>query len=112
MAETNEKQHSGFSGTYFEPSSILSFSRLTNVLAWIVLSFHLWQIITSVTVFLLQVIRGLMVLSGVTDYVQQFIWLFAPIVPGALYFVGIQAIGKALLILMDIEDNTRRAARK
>jgi hypothetical protein len=26
-------------------------------------------------------------------------------------FIGIQAVGKLLLIFMDMEDNTRRAAR-
>jgi hypothetical protein len=32
--------------------------------------------------------------------------------PGIVYFFALQAIAKALLILMDMEDNTRRAARK
>jgi hypothetical protein len=31
---------------------------------------------------------------------------------GVVYFIALQAISKALLILMDMEDNTRRAARK
>jgi hypothetical protein len=32
--------------------------------------------------------------------------------PGLLYFFSLQAISKGLLIFLDMEDNTRRAARK
>jgi hypothetical protein len=31
--------------------------------------------------------------------------------PGLFYFFGLQAISKGLLMLLDMEDNTRRAAR-
>jgi hypothetical protein len=33
-------------------------------------------------------------------------------VPGILYFFVFQALSKVLLLLLDVEDNTRRAARK
>jgi hypothetical protein len=32
-------------------------------------------------------------------------------VPATFYFLGLQAVSKALLIFLDMEDNTRRAAR-
>jgi hypothetical protein len=38
-------------------------------------------------------------------------YLIQPL-PGLLYFSGLKFIQHALLILLDIEDNTRRAARK
>jgi hypothetical protein len=40
-----------------------------------------------------------------TPYLQQ------PL-PGVFYFFALQGISKGLLILLDVEDNTRRAARK
>jgi len=40
-----------------------------------------------------------------TPYLQQ-------ILPGLFYFFGLQGISKGMLILLDMEDNTRRAARK
>jgi hypothetical protein len=49
-------------------------------------------------------------LPGLTDYVQQFLWIFQPALPGLWNFIGLQAVGKVLLIFMDMEDNTRRAA--
>jgi hypothetical protein len=42
--------------------------------------------------------------------------MFAPFflqpLPGVFYFFGLQGISKGMLILLDMEDNTRRAARK
>ena len=32
--------------------------------------------------------------------------------PGLFYFFGLHAVSKGLLIFLDMEDNTRRAARK
>jgi hypothetical protein len=49
---------------------------------------------------------------GLTDYAQQFLWIFQPALPGLWYFIGLQAVGKLLLIFMDMEDNTRRAASR
>jgi hypothetical protein len=111
MTDTNEKQQTGFLGTYFDRSSVLRFARLTELLAWIVLGYHIFQIALSLVILGLQISRGLFFAPGVTDLVQQVFWLFQPIVPGALYFAVIQGLGKLALIFMDIEDNTRRAAR-
>lgn len=110
MTDQNEKTN--FAGTYFNRDSILRLARLADIFAWITLVYYAAQIFMSALIFILQIARGLVVLGGPTDYAQQFIWLLQPFVPGLLYFIGIQAIGHALLILMDIEDNLRRAARK
>jgi hypothetical protein len=111
MTETNEKERSAFLGTYFDKNSVLRFARLAEILAWVVLGYHAVQIALSLLVFGLQVSRGLYVPAGPTDLLQQIVWQFQPLVPGALYFVIIQLLGKLALIFMDIEDNTRRAAR-
>lgn len=111
MADPQVKQQTGFLGTYFERSSILWLSKTTNLFAWAIFLYHLAQVILSLTILGLQAARGLTMFNGLTEVVQQILWQLQPLVPGMWYFVGIQAIGKALLILMDIEDNTRRAAR-
>ena len=42
--------------------------------------------------------------------------MFSPfltqLLPGVFYFFGLQAVSKVLLIMLDVEDNTRRSARK
>jgi hypothetical protein len=36
----------------------------------------------------------------------------SPLLPGLVYFVMLKIAQQVLLILMDVEDNSRRAARK
>lgn len=100
-----------FAGVYFDRDAILKLARLADLFAWIVLGYYLLQVLLSVGVFILQWVRGFMAPSGLTDIAQQFLWLFQPTLPGLWNFIGLQAVGKALLIFMDLEDNTRRMAR-
>lgn len=111
MTESNETK-TNFAGTYFERDSILQIANLANIFAWVTLLYYTVQVILSITVFTLQIARGTIYIPGVTDILQQILWFFQPFLPGLWYFIGIQAIGKLLLIFMDIEDNTRRAARR
>jgi hypothetical protein len=111
MTESN-KPITKFAGTYFERDSILRLARLADIFAWITLIYYIVQASLSVVVFVLQIMRGLIVLPGFTDVAQQIIWFLQPLVPGLFYFIGIEAIGKLLLIFMDIEDNSRRAIHK
>lgn len=111
MTESNEKSKTNFAGAYFDRDSVLRLARLADIFAWITLIYYAVQAGVALTVFILQIARGLMALPGLTDYIQQFLWIFQPALPGFLYFIGLQAIGKVLLIFMDMEDNTRRAAR-
>lgn len=106
-----ENEKTNFAGTYFDRDSILRLARLADILAWLALIYYVAQAVISATIFILQITRGLAAPAGFTDYAQQFIWMFQPVIPGLLNFIGIQAIGKFLLIMMDIEDNLRRAAR-
>lgn len=100
-----------FAGTYFDRDAILRLARLADLFAWIVLAYYLFQVLVSVTVFVLQWVRGFLAPAGPTDIAQQIVWLFQPALPGLWNFIGLQAVGKVLLIFMDIEDNTRRIAR-
>jgi len=101
----------GFSGTYFDRDAILRLARLAGLFARIALGYYLLQVLLSLLIFGLQVARGLIVLPGYTDYAQQLLWLLQPSLPGLWNFIGLQAVGKVLLIFMDMEDNTRRMAR-
>ena len=111
MTESNDKSKTNFAGTYFDRDSVLRLARLADIFAWGVLIFYGVQAALSLTVVILQIARGLMQFPGLTDYAQQFLWIFQPALPGLWYFIGLQAVGKLLLIFMDMEDNTRRAAR-
>jgi hypothetical protein len=108
----SENSKTNFAGTYFERDSVLRIARLAGIFAWASLIYYAAQIALALTTFTLQLLRGLIVLPGFTDVAQQIIWMFQPGIPALWNFIGLQAVGKILLIFMDMEDNTRRAARK
>ena len=110
MTESDNSK-TNFAGTYFDRDSVLRLARLANIFAWVVLIYYAAQAVVTLIIFSLQLARGLMVLPGFTDFAQQFLWIFQPALPGLWNFIGLQAVGKVLLIFMDMEDNTRRAAR-
>lgn len=68
MTENQPKQQTGFLGAYFDRSSILWFSKTANLFAWIVLIYHLGQAVLALGIMTLQIVRGLVFLSGFTDY--------------------------------------------
>ena len=110
MTESDNSK-TNFAGTYFDRDSVLRLARLANIFAWASLIYYAAQTLMALITFILQLVRGLMPLPGFTDYAQQFLWIFQPALPGLWNFIGLQAVGKVLLIFMDMEDNTRRAAR-
>lgn len=113
MSESNNKQEKFF-GTYFERDGVLRLSRWADMLAWIILTVYVLSWILSVIMFVAQYFNGLLYDKGLTFLTVFNIfkpYLTEPL-PGVLYFFGLQAISKGLLILLDVEDNTRRAARK
>jgi hypothetical protein len=113
MSEANEKQ-AGFLGTYFDRDGVLRLSRWADVIAWIVLTVYLLSWSFSLLLFLGQYFSGLYFDKGAT-FLNVFN-MFSPYLqqplPGVFYFFGLQAVSKGLLIFLDMEDNTRRAARK
>ena len=113
MSETNNKQEKFF-GTYFNRDSILRISRWADVVAWVVLTIYLLTWLFSVLLFIAQFANGLFFDKGMT-FLSAF-GIFKPYflepIPGIFYFFGLQGISKALLIMLDMEDNSRRAARK
>jgi hypothetical protein len=113
MSETNEKQASFF-GTYFDRDSVLKISRWAEILAWVTLTVYLLNWMVSILLFFAQYYNGMFFDKGMTFL--NILNMVAPFLqqplPGILYFFGLTAISKVLLILLDMEDNTRRAARK
>ena len=113
MSESNEKQ-AGFLGTYFDRDSVMRLSRWADVIAWIILTLYLLSWVVSLAIFVAQSMSGLFIEKGMTflNALNILMPYFLQALPGVIYFFSLQAISKALLILLDMEDNTRRAARK
>ena len=113
MSENEEKQ-TKFLGAYFDRDSVLRLSRWADVMSWIVLTVYAVTWAGSVLLYLSQYMNGMMSDKGIT-FLMSFN-MFSPyltqVFPGVVYFFLLQGISKAILILMDMEDNTRRAARK
>lgn len=111
MSDSQEKG-SGYLGTYFDRTIVLRIVRVAEIASWVVLVVYGAQMLLSAGVLVLQSLRGFMQGMGPTDYLQQILWVLEQPFRGVVYFIGLQAIAKILLMFMDIEDNTRRAARK
>ena len=110
MRKTSDKPV--FLGTYFDRDSVLWLVSFANILAWVILVIYGIQMLLSILVFGLQFLRGFYVGTGPTELFQQALYLIEMPFRGFVYFIVLQAVGKALLIFMDVEDNTRRAKRQ
>ncbi len=101
-----------FLGTYFDRDAVMRMARVIAILSWIVAGIYLLDVVVGLGVFILQYLRGFMVGMGFTDILQNVLYILERPLHGMLYFAAMQAISRGLLILLDVEDNTRRAARK
>jgi hypothetical protein len=113
MTESNQKSKT-FLGTYFDRDAVLRLSRWADILAWVTLTLYLLSWLFQIALFLSQYFNGMLGDKGATLLTVYNIfspYLLQPL-PGILYFFALQAISKILLILLDMEDNTRRAARQ
>lgn len=110
--EENKDKDRGFLGTYFDRSVVLRLVRGAEVASWVVLVVYAFQLLVSATATTLSYTRGFMQGLGFTDMAQQVLFVLEQPFRGIVYFLGLQALAKILLMFMDIEDNTRRAARK
>ena len=113
MSESNEKQER-YLGAYFDRDSVLKLSRWSDGLSWVVLTVYILSWMFSLLLFFSQYASGMMGDKGM-NFLMGFS-MFSPYLtqplPGIFYFIGLQAVSKVLLILLDMEDNTRRGARK
>ena len=113
MSESTEKQEK-FLGAYFDRDAVLRLSRWSDGLSWATLTIYFLTWLFSVLLFGSQYANGMMGDKGMS--LLMGLNMFAPfltqLLPGVFYFFGLQAVSKGLLIMLDMEDNTRRAARK
>ena len=109
MSETKDNK---FMGTYFDRDAVVKVSRWGEILSWVVVGVYAVDLFAALGVFFLQYIRGFLGYMGFSDMFTAVLYIIERPFRGVVYFIALQAISKALLILMDMEDNTRRAARK
>lgn len=119
MSESNDRpterdlRQAGFLGTYFDRDGVLRLSRWADVVAWIILTVYLLTWLFSLLLYFGQYYNGLYMDKGATflNTINMFTPFLQQPLPGIFYFFGLQAVSKGLLIFLDMEDNTRRAAR-
>ena len=104
--------HVKFPGTYFDANSVIRMARAIGVLSWIVAAIYVADLSVAALTLFLQIQRGFVVYVGFTDFAQNILYILERPLHGLLYFSAMQAVSKGLLIFLDVEDNTRRAARK
>jgi hypothetical protein len=107
----NEKDPEKFLGTYFDKTVVLRIAGVAKVFSWIAAAFYAVQWLVQAGTFLLQYARGFWAGLGFTDVAQSLLAICEPLLRGLVYFVVLQGVAQAILMFMDIEDNTRRAAR-
>lgn len=105
-------KNDAFLGTYFEREQVLKLAVLAGSVSWVVLGLYFCQLLLAAGTFILQAARGFMAGLGFADVLQNVLYLLEQLVPGFVYFFALQGLGKALLMFLDIEQNTRRAARQ
>jgi hypothetical protein len=108
----DKKSKAGFLGTYFNKDVVLKLSGIAKIFAWIIASFYVVQWLLQVGTFFLQFARGYWMGMGFTDVAQNLLWLLEQPLRGLVYFVVLQGVAQVLLMVMDIEDNTRRLVRE
>lgn len=113
MERPTEKP-TGFLGTYFDREVVLRVARFAGGLAWALLVLYVYNTIASIGQF------WILLASEEVSYANANIFdrMMVPtspimqLAPGLVYFTMLQAVQQVLLILLDMEDNSRRAARK
>jgi hypothetical protein len=106
------ENRTNFLGTYFNKNIILRISGFAKVFSWIVLGIYALQWLLQISATVIQITRGFWTGMGVTDVFLNIFSVFDPPLRGIVYFVVLQAVAEGLLLFMDIEDNSRRTARR
>jgi hypothetical protein len=107
-----KEPHTGFPGTYFNKDVVLRISRASKLLAWIVLGVYGIQLFLSIGTNIVQMLQGFWVGMRFFDIFQNFLYAFEQPLHGVVYFFALMGVSQLLLIFLDVEDNTRRAARQ
>ena len=108
------EDRTGFLGTYFNRDAALRLARWAGILAWVLLAMYAYTTLVSTGQFLSMLISGVVSYAGTNIFDRLSIptMQISQLVPGLVYFVMLKVAQQVLLILLDVEDNSRRAARK
>lgn len=108
-----EDKKTNFYGTYFSKDTVLKIARWSGILAWVLLIVLSFFALNSFLQFLFQYSAGVFFQKGMSVF--DLIGYFSPypqqFAPGIIYFFGLKFVQHASLILLDIEESARRAAR-
>jgi hypothetical protein len=95
-----------FIGTYFNKESVLRLARWAEIISWVLMAAYViqwgysqWQSISN------------SISGGYPIDMNYTLFSIPQLLQGVMLLIILQAVSKVLLILLDIEDNTRRAAR-
>ena len=108
------EERTGFLGTYFDRDSSLRLARWAGRLAWILLGLYVYTTIVSTGQFLSALASGAASYTGanIFDIMSIPTLQISQLIPGLVYFLILKIAQQIILILLDVEDNSRRAARK
>jgi hypothetical protein len=101
-------------GTYFDRDASLRLARWAGILAWVLLGLYLYTALISTGQFLTLIVNGSVSYAGTTIFDRLSIptMQISQVIPGLVYFIMLKVAQQVILILLDVEDNSRRAARK
>jgi hypothetical protein len=105
------KKTVNFLGTYFSKDAVLRLVSVTKIFSWVVVGVYALEWLAQSLAMISQVSAGSWTGMGFTDAAQSILYLFEQPLRGVVYFIVLQGLAQGLLMLMDMEDNTRRAAR-
>ncbi len=106
------EKRENFLGTYFSKDTVLRLTAVAKILSWVVVGVYALEWLVQALAMVLQITRGYWTGMGFTDVFQSILYQFEQPLRGVVYFVVLQGVSQALLMFMDMEDNTRRAARE
>lgn len=89
---------------YHRPEKLIRISTFANILSWVTL------VASSLIFIYLAVIVGISLTQGatLTNMFSTIMLAFLILLPGLFLAVVLQAVGEAVFVLMDIEENTRK----
>jgi len=92
---------------------VLKIARWSGILSWVVLGIHLFTSSVMFIIFIQQFASGIYYQKGMSifDLLSFFNPYLTQPIPGVIYFFGLKFVEHALLILLDMEESTRRSAR-
>lgn len=111
--EQSPEKRSAFLGAYFDRDAVLRAARLAGIVAWFLLGLHIFNAFNSTGQYLFMLASGAVNFQGtlIFDQLSMLTLPFTQLAPGLLYFTALKVAQQVLLILLEVEDTSRRAAR-